>query len=323
MNRRRIVIAGGNGQVGSILARHFHAGGHEVAVLARSPRSAPWRVVAWDGATLGGWVSELEDADVLVNLSGRSVNCRYNARNRREIMDSRVNTTRLIGEALRQTAHPLSLWMNASTATIYRHSFDSAMDEQHGEIGGKEPDAPPAWRFSIEVATSWEAAFFAAPAPGTRKVALRSALTLGPDRGGIFDALLTLVRHGLGGAAGSGRQFVSWIHEADFCKAVEFLVGRDELSGVLNLAAPNPLPNQEFMRALRDAWGIRRGLPAAKWMLEIGAFFMGTETELILKSRRVVPSRLLESGFEFQFPAWPEAARELVERWRRQRQESA
>ncbi len=321
-DRLRIVLAGGSGQVGTILARHLHASGHHPVVFSRVLQQQPWQVKQWDGVTLGSWVSELEGADVLINLSGRSVNCRYNARNRREIMDSRLNTTLLLGQALRQIARRPSLWMNASTATIYRHSFDRAMDEEHGEIGGNEPNAPDTWRFSINVATSWEAAFFAADVPGMRKVALRSALTLSPDRGGIFDTLLTLVRHGLGGKAGSGKQFVSWIHEVDFCKAVDFLIEHEELTGTLNLAAPNPLSNQEFMRALRDAYGIRMGLPATEWMLEIGAVFMRTETELILKSRRVVPGRLLDSGFEFQFPTWQGAARDLVERWRKQRHES-
>jgi uncharacterized protein (TIGR01777 family) len=209
--------------------------------------------------------------------------------------------------------------MNASTATIYRHSLDRPMDEETGEIGGTEPGVPSTWRFSIDVATSWEEAFFAAVTPRTRKLALRSAVTMSPDRGGIFDTLLGLVRFGMGGAAGSGRQFVSWIHEADFCNAVEFLIEHEEMSGIVNLAAPNPLSNGEFMQALRKAWGAWIGLPASHWMLEIGAVFLRTETELILKSRRVVPGRLLHSGFQFRFPEWSAAAKDLVERWRRQR----
>lgn len=312
----RMVLAGGSGQVGTILARHFHALGRDVTVLARRLQSQPWHVVHWDGATLGSWVAELEGADVLINLAGRSVNCRYNNRNRKEIMDSRVNTTHLLGEALRQTAHPPALWMNASTATIYRHSFDKAMDETTGEIGGNEPNAPSTWRFSIDVATKWEETFFKLEMPSTRKVALRSAMTMSPDRGGIFDTLLTLVRRGLGGKAGSGKQFVSWIHETDFCGAVDFLIRNEDLSGIVNLASPNPLPNEEFMRALRQAWGTKIGLPASGWMLEIGAVFIKTETELILKSRRVVPGRLLSSGFEFRFPFWPGAAKDLGGRWK-------
>ena len=312
----RIVIAGGTGQVGTVLSRHFHAQGHEVAVLARKDISAAWRVVNWDGENLGGWVSELENSDVVVNLVGRSVNCRYTAANRKAIMESRTKSTRLLGRAIRQLAHPPRLWMNASTATIYRHIFDRPMDEQTGEIGGNEPDAPAKWKFSIDVATNWEEAFFEAETPNTRKLALRSAMIMSPDRGGIFDTLLRLVRFGLGGRAGSGRQFISWIHDADFLSAVDFLMIRNEFTGSVNLSSPNPVPNLEFMKALRAAWGTPIGLPAANWMLEIGSIFLRTETELVLKSRRVIPSRLLKAGFQFQFPSWAAAAQNLVARWR-------
>lgn len=207
--------------------------------------------------------------------------------------------------------------MNAGTATIYRHALDRPMDEATGELGGTEPDVPSTWRFSIDVATAWERAFFESNTPRTRKIALRSAMTMSPDPNGVFDVLLRLVRFGLGGSAGSGRQFVSWIHETDFIGAIEFLIAREEVSGPVNVCSPNPLPNSEFMRALRRAWGIPIGLPAAKWMLEIGAVFLRTETELILKSRRVVPGRLLDAGFEFRFPDWESAGLDLVRRWRR------
>ena len=312
----RIVLPGGNGQVGNILARYFHAQGHSVTVLARKAYAAPWRVVQWDGATLGDWTRELENADVVVNLAGRNVNCRYSAAHRREIMESRVRSTRVLGEAVGRLSVAPRLWLNSSTATIYRHVFDRPMDEATGEIGGNEADAPRSWGFSIQVATAWEETFFAAAAPRTRKIALRSSVILSPDSGGIFDVLLRLVRFGLGGTSGSGRQFVSWIHDADFARAIESLIAHEELSGIVNVAAPNPLPNSDFMRDLRKAWGARIGLPASKWMLEFGAVFMRTETELVLKSRRVVPGRLLASGFVFQFPEWPAAARDLVRRWR-------
>jgi uncharacterized protein (TIGR01777 family) len=192
------------------------------------------------------------------------------------------------------------------------------MDELTGEIGGHEPNAPDTWRFSIDVATSWERAFFEALTPHTRKIALRSAMVMSPSRGGVFDVLLRLVRFGLGGAAGSGNQYVSWIHDTDFIHAIEFLIAHSELSGPVNLAAPNPVPNAEFMRSLRRAWGMPIGLPAPSWMLEIGAFFLRTETELILKSRRVVPTRLLQAGFDFRFPNWDVASRDLVARMRSQ-----
>jgi uncharacterized protein (TIGR01777 family) len=314
---RRIVLAGGSGQVGNILARHFHSRGDAVVVLARRPAQATlWRTVAWDGANLGAWTSELHGADILINLAGRNVNCRYNDANRRAILDSRVTTTKLLGHTIASLSDQPRIWMNASTATIYRHALDRPMDEMTGELGGRELNAPSIWRFSIDVATQWEQTFFAAGTPGVRKIALRSAMTMSPDSDGIFDVLLRLVRFGLGGASGSGDQFVSWIHEADFIAAIEYLIAHHELDGAINVSAPGPLPNREFMRVLRQAWGARVGLSAAEWMLEIGAVFLRTETELILKSRRVVPGRLLESGFQFQFPEWPAAARDLVARWR-------
>ena len=316
---RRIVLAGGSGHIGSILARHFRTLGHEVVVLSRTPKPAPWRVVHWDGETLGSWRWELENCDVLINLAGRSVNCRYNAANRHTIMQSRVKPTLLLGRVLQEVSRFPRLWMNASTATIYRHSIDRPMDEASGEIGGRELNAPSKWRFSIEVATSWEAAFFSCATPDTRKLALRSAMIMSPDRGGVFDMLLGVVRHGLGGKAGSGEQFVSWIHETDFVRSIDYLIAHEEICNVVNVSAPNPLRNREFMRTLRNAWGTRIGMPASKWMLEIGALFLGTETELILKSRCVVPGRLLQSGFEFQFPAWAAAAQDLVDCWRKGR----
>ena len=312
----RIVLPGGSGQVGTILARHFQSQGHDVVVLARSTCPAPWRIAQWDGTTLNRWTEELENADLVLNLAGRNVNCRYNEANRREIEESRTRTTRLLGEAISRLTHPPKIWMNSSTATIYRHALDRPMDEATGEIGGNEPDAPSTWKFSIDVATSWEKEFFAANTPATRKIALRSAMVMSPDRGGIFDVLLTLVRVGLGGASGNGRQFVSWIHEQDFVNAIDHLIANPNISGCINLSSPNPIPNAEFMSALRSAWGIRVGLPATDWMLRIGALFLRTETELILKSRRVVPTRLLHDGFRFRFPEWPAASRDLVRRWK-------
>jgi uncharacterized protein (TIGR01777 family) len=312
----KIVIPGGSGQVGNVLARSFKADGHEVVVLTRRPVPAPWRTVAWDGATQGAWTAEIDGADVVINLAGRSVNCRYHAENRRQILESRLQSTRAVGQALAAARQPPRVWLQASTATIYAHRHDAANDERTGILGGMEPNAPDTWRFSIEVARSWEQAAGAFSLPRTRTVLLRSAMTMSPDRGGVFDVLLGLVRRGLGGAAGDGLQYVSWIHDVDFVRALYWLIDHEELSGPVNVAAPNPLPNAEFMAALRRAWGIRIGLPAARWMLAIGAFFMRTETELVLKSRRVVPGRLLESGFVFEHPTWPEAAADLCRRWR-------
>lgn len=312
----KIILAGGSGQVGTILARAFHNRNHEVVILSRGAGASPWRQVHWDAETLGEWAREIDGADVVINLAGRNVNCRYNAENRRAIMDSRVHSTRILGEAILRAADPPRLWLQSSTATIYAHRYDAPNDEATGILGGKEPNAPSTWRFSIDVATAWERAANEIETPHTRKVLLRSAMTMSPDREGVFDVLLGLVRHGLGGTAGDGRQYVSWIHDEDFLRAIFWLIEHPEIDGPVNLAAPQPLPNADFMKTLRNAWGISIGLPAAAWMLELGAIFLRTETELILKSRRVVPGRLLEAGFEFQFPTWDAAARDLCRRWR-------
>jgi uncharacterized protein (TIGR01777 family) len=311
----KIVIPGGTGQVGHVLVKTLLARGDEVVVLSRGGASAA-RVVEWDGRTLGSWASVIDGADVVINLAGRSVNCRYTDANLKAMMDSRVDSTRAVGLAIERATRPPRVWLQMSTATIYAHRFDAPNDEATGVIGGSEPDAPGYWKFSIDIAEAWERAQQEANTPQTRKVALRSAIILSPDRGGIFDVLLGLTRVGLGGPIAGGRQFVSWIHERDFTRAVELLIARDELHGPVNLAAPNPIPQRDFMAALRSAWGTRLGLPAMKWMVEIGAFFLRSDTELTLKSRRVVPGRLLDAGFTFDFPEWPAAARELVDRWR-------
>jgi uncharacterized protein (TIGR01777 family) len=315
----KIVIPGGSGQVGTVLARAFHDDGHEVVVLSRRPEIAPWRVVEWDGAALGRWQREVDGADIVINLAGRSVNCRYNAANRREILQSRVLSTRAVGQAIAQAVRPPRVWLQASTATIYAHRYDAANDEHTGLLGGHEPGAPDTWRFSIEVARAWERTFEESVTSSTRKVALRSALTLSPDPGGVFDVLLGLARRGLGGRAGDGRQYLSWVHYEDFVAAIQWLIDRDDVEGVVNITAPTPLPNAEFMSLLRKACGISVGLPATRWLLEVGAIFMRTETELVLKSRRVVPARLLERGFAFKFPDWHDAAPDLCRQWRQAR----
>ncbi|HRH44743.1 MAG TPA: TIGR01777 family oxidoreductase [Pyrinomonadaceae bacterium] len=314
----KIVIAGGTGQVGTVLARKFHARGDEVVILSRKPATADWRIVAWDAENLGDWQNEIDGSDVVINLAGRSVNCRYNEENRRQIMDSRVNSTKVLGEAISKSENPPKVWLQSSTATIYAHRFDAPNDEITGIIDDIQPNAPSAWNFSIDVAKTWERITNEAITPKTRKILMRSAMIMSPDRDGIFDTLLGIVRKGLGGTAGNGKQYISWIHEEDFINSVDWLIEHEELDGAINLAAPNPLPNAEFMRILCETWGTKIGLPAMEWMLEIGAVFMRTETELILKSRRVVPTRMLESGFTFTFPNWQDAAKELCQRWREQ-----
>ena len=311
----KIVLPGGSGQVGTLLARAFQQEGHEVVVLSRQVYAAPWRVVAWDAESVGYWAEEIDGADAVINLAGRSVNCRYTPENRRLILDSRVLSTRAVGAAIARAKKPPRVWLQSSTATIYADRYDAPNDEFTGIIGGAEPNVPDTWRFSIEVAKAWERALEEAETPGTRKVALRSAMVMSPDRCGVFDVLLGLVRLGLGGTEGSGRQYLSWIHSEDFVRAMAWLIAH-EMAGAVNIASPNPLPNADFLRDLREAWGMKFGLPASEWMLEIGTRLLRSETELVLKSRRVVPARLLQDGFQFQFPDWPEAAQDLCRKWR-------
>jgi uncharacterized protein (TIGR01777 family) len=313
----KIVIPGGTGEVGTLLARAFHNDGHDVVVLSHSPKEAAWRTAAWDDETCGDWVSEIEGADVVINLAGRSVNCRYNEQNRREMMDSRLKSTRVLGEAIASASNPPRLWLQMSTATIYSHRFDAPNDEMTGIIGGNEPDAPKSWKFSIDVASAWERTASEAETPRTRKVLMRLSILMSPESGGTLDLLITLVRFGLGGKAGSGRQYMSWIHDRDLVRSIYWLIDRDEISGPVNLAAPNPLTNAEFMRALRKAYGMPIGLPAFEWQLAIATFLIRSESELILKSRRVVPKVLTGSGFEFEFPVWKDAAEDLVARWQK------
>lgn len=311
-NPGRIVLAGGSGFLGHVLADWFVARKRDVVILTRAPRAGGViREVYWDGCSVEGWCSELDGAAAVINLAGRTVDCRYHDRNRRLILDSRMNSTRVLGEAIGRCSKPPGVWLNSSTATIYKHTHGKPNDEVTGEVGAT-PEAND--EFSVEVAMAWERTFDAARTPMTRKVALRSAMVLGSGRNSVLPVLRRLVRCGLGGRMGGGRQFASWIHEEDFCRAVEWLMEHEEMSGPINLAAPNPLANAEMMRVMRRLCGVRFGLPASRWMLELGAVVLRTETELILKSRRVAPGRLLASGFEFKFPAFEGAAGQLLSR---------
>lgn len=309
MSKQRLILAGGSGFLGQELAKYFQALGWEVVVLTRSPQAnRAAREVAWDAETLGDWARELEGAAVVMNLTGRSVDCRYTPTNRRLIIESRVNSTRAVGQAIAQCAQPPRVWLNASSATIYRHTLGPAWDESGTDFA---PTPAVKDEFSLEVIHAWERALNEAQTPHTRKVALRTTMVLGHARNSVFPVLCRLARFGLGGRMGSGGQFVSWLHEVDFCRAVEWIIAHEELAGPVNFAAPNPLPNAEMMRLFREAVGAPFGLPAAEWMLEVGAVFLRTETELILKSRRVVPGKLLRSGFTFRFPTMREAIADL------------
>ena len=294
-----------------MLERSLCAGGHQVVLLSRTP-SGDGRVLAWDGRTIGPWAAAIDGSDVVINLAGRSVNCTYNKHNLTDMLLSRVDSTRVLGEAIATASRPPRVWLQSSTATIYAHRFDAANDEATGILGGNEPGVPGYWAFSVRIATEWEHELALAATPQTRKVAMRMAMIMGPETDGTLDVLLGLVRLGLGGAIAGGRQYMSWMHERDFVDAIEFLIARDDLEGAVNLAAPEPLPQGLFMATLREAAGVTIGLPATAWMAEIGAFAMRSDSELLLKSRRVVPGRLLETGFHFAFPTWEEAARDLT-----------
>lgn len=309
MKSKRIILAGGSGFLGQALARHFTAKDWDIVVLTRCPHpNAMAREVAWDGETLGEWEKELEGADAIINLAGRSVDCRYTPANRRIIMDSRVKPTRVLGEAIARCSNPSPVWLNASSATLYRHTFDAPWDE-----AGLDFTPTPEVRdeFSVRVIHAWEEALNAASVRRTRRIALRTTMVLGHAKNSVFPVLCRLARLGIGGRMGSGKQFVSWIHVDDFCRAMEWLITHEKISGPVNVAASNPVPNAEMMRLFRNLVGMPMGLPATKWMLEIGAFVMRTETELILKSRRVVPGKLLASGFGFDHPTLTEALHNL------------
>jgi uncharacterized protein len=304
--QRRLIIPGGTGFLGQRVAQWFSDAGWDVVVFSRRDELVPKaRTVHWDGVTLGSWATELEGSDAVLNLAGRSVNCRYNAKNRAEILNSRVESTQVLGKAIANCSTPPRVWLNSSTATIYRHAEDRPMDDETGEIGTG---------FSVGIALAWEKEFFEIEVPQTRRVALRTAMVMGPQEGGPFVIFHKLARLGLGGTLGSGRQMVSWLHDEDFCRAVQWLIDREDISGPINVSAPDPLPNRKFMREVRCASRAAFGLPATRWMLEIGAVFLRTETELPLKSRWVMPSRLLSAGFDFHYPAWTEAVKEIVGR---------
>lgn len=305
----RLVLAGGTGFLGSLLVNHFAAQSWEVVLLTRNPqpRSDTIRTVAWDGKSPGPWARDLEGARALINLAGLSVNCRYHRRNRQRLLDSRLESTRVLGEAVAQCAHPPPVWLNASTATIYRHTFGPAWDES-GDTGGC-PEAKDL--FSVHLATEWERTFQASHTSATRKVALRTAMVLGHARNSVLPNLLRLGRLGLGGSLAGGRQYVSWIHHEDFVRAVHWILEHETLSGPVNLAAPHPVTNARFMAAIRAACRMPIGLPAPRWLLEIGAFVIRTETELLIKSRRVIPGKMLADGFTFRHPELTKALEDL------------
>ena len=308
----RIVMPGGTGQIGTFLDRWLTDRGHQVLVIGRGVSDPSLR---WDGRAQGAWSEVIDGADAVINLTGRSVNCRYHWRNLNEMMRSRIDSTLAVGQAIAAAEHPPAVWLQASTATIYAHTLGAPNTEGAGTLGGLEPDVPPYWAHSVAIARSWELALASIDTPRTRRTALRTGFTMSPDPGGVFDVLMWVVNRGLGGPFCGGSQFVSWIVDEDLARAVEFLLAH-ELDGPVNLTAPNPLPNRAFMAQLRRHAGVAVGLPVTPWMAEVGAAMLRTDTELMRKSRRVVPERLLHAGFQFRWPTWDAAAASLVSRWR-------
>jgi len=304
MNTNKIIIAGGTGFLGECLATYFSEKGFKTVILSRKEKKSVGNVsfAKWDGEALGDWQKELEGSSTVINLSGKSVDCRYTEKNKKEIIDSRVKSTLLIGKAIQSCTTPPKLWMNASSATIYRHSENKPMDEPSGEIGDG---------FSVEVCKAWEKALTQMETPDTRKVALRLSMVLS-KRSGVMAPMMNLVRFGLGGAMAGGKQYISWIHETDFVRMIEWIMQHEDLAGPVNICSPNPITNAEFMRALRKEMKMPLGIPQAKWMLQFGAVLLQTETELIVKSRRVVPTKIKSSGFEFLYPTVQDAFKEII-----------
>ncbi|MEO7310997.1 MAG: TIGR01777 family oxidoreductase [Chitinophagaceae bacterium] len=321
MKNKKIVIAGGTGFIGQALVKHFGTD-NEIVILSRQVKGTNnsydigedaiiqpgVKLVIWDAKTQGDWSRELDGSDLVINLCGKSVNCRYNAKNKQEIFDSRIQSTNAIGEAIRQATRPPKLWINAASATIYRDATDRPQDEATGEIKDD---------FSVRVCKVWEKTFFENRTPFIRKVALRMAISLG--MGGVMTPYFNLLKCGLGGRQGSGRQMYSWVHVQDVCRMMEWAFDNQEVEGVYNCSSPNPLPNKVFMRTLRNIAGYKFGFPAYEWVLKIGAAIIGTETELILKSRWVVPTKALEAEFTFQYPLLGDALREIISRTPRKR----
>jgi uncharacterized protein (TIGR01777 family) len=304
MKYKKIVLAGGNGYLGGVLAEYYRHITEEIIILSRGTESVKGNVktVHWDAKTSGNWEENLEGADMLINFCGKNVNCRYTTKNRTEIIDSRVIPTQLLGKAIEKLSTPPKLWINVTSATIYRHAEDRPQDEETGDIG---------YGFSIDVCRKWEDTFFQTDTPLTRKVALRMGIVFG-SADGAFPRLLNLVKFGLGGKQGDGEQYVSWVHEQDAAKCTEWLMQNPGMNGVINCTAPEPVKNTDLMSYLRKLYGIPFGLPSPAWLLEIGALMIGTETELILKSRWVIPTRLLENQYKFVFPKLEHAIKDIL-----------
>ena len=306
MKMKKIVIAGGTGFLGSCLKDYYAGTDTHLVILTRRLSRTEGNVsyVQWDGKSPGRWCQEIEGADALINLNGKSVDCRYNNKNKALIYSSRLDATRALGDAVLNCARPPRVWINASSATFYRHSLDQDMDEITGVPGAG---------FSVDVVQKWEQAFNSYNTPSTRKVIIRTSIVLG-RHGGALKPLNVLTLLGVGGQQGPGNQYVSWIHEKDFVSIIDFIVTHDEASGIYNVTSPNPVPNNRFMKAIRKVLKMPAGIPMPRWLLSLGALIIGTETELVLKSRRVVPARLTQAGYKFKFDNIETALKDLYKR---------
>ena len=300
---KKLILAAGTGFLGQVLVSHFENKFDEIVILTRGQSSVSGKIklVNWDAKTLSGWETELENTDVLINLAGKSVDCRYTEKNKKEILLSRIQSTKVLNQAVLACANPPKHWLNSSTSTIYRFSLDKQMSEANGEIGND---------FSMNVAQSWEKAFFKTETPKTIKTALRTSIVLGKN-GGAFIPLKRLTQLGLGGKQGKGNQFISWIHETDFARAIDFII-ESQMTGIFNIVSPQPISNQNFMATLRKQLNIFFGISTPELLLAIGAKIIGTETELVLKSRNVIPTRLLDNGFEFEYKTLESALKNLT-----------
>lgn len=302
---KKIVLAGGSGYLGQVLADYFKDKAKEIVIFSRregDTKAGNVRTVRWDARNRGDWEKELEGADLLVNLCGKNVNCRYNEKNKAEIFRSRLVPTEILGAAIAGLNNPPKCWINIALATIYRHAEDRPQDEDDGEPGSG---------FSVDVCQAWEQRFWETETPETKKVILRTGLVLGRSDG-VFPRLERLVVTGLGGYQGDGMQYVSWIHEQDFARAVEWICQNPAPSEVYNATAPEAVPNREFMTLIRKSYGVPFGLPTPQWLLELGAKLIGTETELVLKSRWVYPKKLVTQGFQFCFPKAEHAIKSIL-----------
>jgi uncharacterized protein len=304
----KIILAGGSGFLGRLLTKWYLKKNYDVVILSRSSKNIrKARVIKWNGENIGDWIEELENSTALINLSGRSVNCRYNKKNKQEILNSRIKSTKVLGKAISSCKNPPQIWLNLSTATIYEHTYENA----HGENGIIKASVEAKDAFSIEVAKKWEESFQEIQCPYTRKIILRTAMVFGNEPGGVFSTLNFLSKIGLGGKMHHGKQMVSWIHADDFCRAIDFLIENQNANGIYNISSPYPLTNEEMMQHIRKYTKVPFGLPATLWMLELGAIFLRTETELIIKSRNVIPEKILNEGFVFTYPKFENALQEI------------